>query len=180
MWTSRWNKESFRVGYSTTGADPADFIWLTDQPETVTSVDDSWKKREYAIPAAARHVCINYCTPENGYWFMVDDIYIGAPAATPAVRAARRADAAPADAPTFKNFDVYVDGAKVASTPATSHVVKGLAEGHHTARVVAVYIRTRRNRLPRQAQRHRPGRRRRRHISIAQSGSPRRALLQPR
>ncbi len=135
MWTSRWNKESFRVGYSTTGSDPADFIWLTDQPETVTSVDDSWKKREYAIPAAARHVCINYCTPENGYWFMVDDIYIGAPAATPA----RRADAAPADAPTFKNFDVYVDGAKVASTPATSHVVKGLAEGHHTARVVAVY-----------------------------------------
>lgn len=133
LWMERWNTEAFRVGYSTTGSAAADFIWLSDEPETITSVDASWKKREYAIPAAAKYVCINYCTPENGYWFMVDDLYIGAPDA--AGKPAREAAATP----TFKNFDVYVDDVKVASTEATSHVVSGLAEGSHKARVVAVY-----------------------------------------
>lgn len=128
-WGDRWNKESFRVGYSTTGKEASDFIWLSDDLETITSVNDTWQKKEYAIPAAAKYVCINYCTPDCGFWFMVDDIYLGPP------QAFREAAATP----TFKNFDVYIDGAKIASTDATSHQIPAMAEGTYTARVIAVY-----------------------------------------
>ena len=128
-WGELWNTEQFRVGYSTTGKDASDFIWLTDEPESVTTMDSSWTFKEYAIPAAAKYVCINYCTEHHGYWFMVDDISIAVPNAGKPRRVA----------PTFSNFDVYVDGNKVASTEATSYTVSGLAEGDHTASVVAVY-----------------------------------------
>ncbi len=129
-WGPLWNTEQFRVGYSTTGKEASDFIWLTDEPESVTSMGDIWSYKEYAIPAAAKYVCINYCTEKHGYWFMVDDITISVPN-TPSE--SRRV------APTFSNFDVYVDGNKVASTQATSYTVTGLEEGDHTASVVAVY-----------------------------------------
>lgn len=131
LWGSTlWNTEQFRVGYSTTGKEASDFIWLTDEPEVITSMDNSWTFKEYAIPAAAKYVCINYCTKDyNGFWFMVDDISIAMPNAGKPRRVA----------PTFSNFDVYVDGSKVASTEATSYTVTGLEEGDHTASVVAVY-----------------------------------------
>ena len=130
-WGDRWNTEKFRVGYSLTGNDTADFIWLSDEPESVTNNGDEWRKKEYAIPAAAKYVCINYCTPENGFWFMVDDIYIGKPLLS-AARAEEKEN-------TFLRFDVYVDGEKKDETEATSYVVSGLEDGDHTARVVAVY-----------------------------------------
>lgn len=128
-----WNHEEFRVGYSLTGKDVDDFIWIGgDTLDSVTSMGSSWVKKEYSIPADAKYVAINYCTRENGFWFMVDDIYIGTPQAAPALREQSQA-------PVFQHFDVYMDNVFVASTPATSHIITGLEEGLHKARVVAVY-----------------------------------------
>ncbi len=125
-----WNKESFHVGYSLTGNAPEDFIFLTDEPETVRTAADEWTRKEYSIPAEAKYVCIHYCTPSQGYWFMVDDLFIGtndAPAA------------APRKAVELQHFDVYVDDKKVASTVETTHKLMGLTNGSHIAKVVAVY-----------------------------------------
>ena len=128
-----WNTEQFYVGYSLTDNKPESFKWMTDTPEKVTTLADEWTKKEYSIPAAAKYVCIRYCTSECGYWFMVDDVFIGVEAAPSAV--AMRAGAIP----TFRAYDVYVDDVKVASTQETSHTVSGLATGQHVAKVVAVY-----------------------------------------
>ena len=128
-----WNKEQFRVGYSLTGREAADFKWFTDANEQVVSTGTSWVKKEYAVPADAKYVCIKYCTPQNGFWFMVDDVYIG-PAQTDG--AMRRAAA---EGPTFKTCDVYLDGAKVMTTTGNSHELLLVEDGDHKAKVVAVY-----------------------------------------
>lgn len=135
-----WNTESFHVGYSLTDNDRDSFIWLTDEPQTVTTAFDEWTKKEYSIPAAAKYVCIHYCTPSCGYWFMVDDIFIGVqsmPENAPA-----RVSAA---TPTFQAYEVYVDDVKVASTRETFYMLSGLAAGGHVAKVVAVYAEGRSN-----------------------------------
>lgn len=128
-----WNTEHFLVGYSTTDNQPESFKWMTDEPETVTTLSTEWTKKEYSMPKNAKYVCIRYCTPDCGFWFMVDDVFIGVESA-PAAAAAK----APA-APTFKAYDVYVDDVKMASTTETSHTITGLSAGSHVAKVVAVY-----------------------------------------
>lgn len=128
-----WNTEYFQVGYSTTDDVPECFIWMSDQPESVTTNFDEWKKKEYAMPKEARYVCIRYCTPSCGYWFMVDDVFIGVEA-----QRAESAIKAPAAA-TFQAYDVYIDDQKVASTVETSHILTGLSAGTHVAKVIARY-----------------------------------------
>lgn len=128
-----WNTEQFIVGYSTTDNEPESFIWMTDQPESVTTLADEWTKKEYSMPKDAKYVCIRYCTPDCGFWFMVDDVFIGVES-TSADFAAK----APA-APTFKAYDVYVDDLKMFSTVETSCILTGLPAGSHVAKVIAVY-----------------------------------------
>lgn len=128
-----WNREQFRVGYSTGGRNASDFVWFTDANEQIVSTDASWKKKEYAVPAAAKYVCIKYCTPENGFWFMVDDVYIGPARTDDAPLSTRSA------APSFKTFEVYLDDSKVMTTAGNSHELLEVAEGIHKAKVVAVY-----------------------------------------
>ncbi len=126
-----WNTEYFRVGYSVTGTDPDDFIWLTEEPEHITTTFNEWVKKAYAMPAEARYVCINYCTPSSGYWFMVDDIFIGIPA---------NASAAPARKPaTLRHYEVFIDNDRVATTTDTQCTVSHVTQGTHSARVTAVY-----------------------------------------
>lgn len=127
-----WNKEQFRVGYSTSGREAADFKWLTDANEQIVSTDNTWKLKEYAIPAAAKYVCIRYCTPSSGFWFMVDDVYIG-PART------EKGARAKAAAPKFKTFDIYLNEEKKATTEGNSHQLLNLEKGDYKAKVVAVY-----------------------------------------
>lgn len=123
--TDLWNKEKIRVGYSTTGKETSDFIWLTDIDETIR---DSWTLKSYNIPAAAKYVCIHYVTPENGYLLCVDDIFIGY--ATPASKAARKS--------AYTEYNVYLDNNKVGSTTATIYDLGVVADGYHTAKVTAV------------------------------------------
>ena len=129
-----WNTEYFQVGYSTSDDVPECFVWMTDQPESVTTTFDEWKKKEYAIPAEACYVCIRYCTPSCGFWFMVDDVFIGVESGAAASSAVKAPSAA-----TFQAFDIYIDDQKVASTVETSHTHIGLAAGTHVAKVVARY-----------------------------------------
>lgn len=62
--------DKFKVGYSTTGANPADFILFNNgNPYTPSTV---WAKFEYVIPAGAKHLAIN-CVSE-AVMLLVDDI----------------------------------------------------------------------------------------------------------
>lgn len=125
----KWNKEEFRVGYSTTDASPESFKWLTDENERVVTAFDEWVKKEYSMPADARYVCIHYCTPSEGFWFMVDDVFIGVE--NPA--------AVKAEASAVRSYEVLVDDVKVGSTVETSYVLTSVTPGQHVAKVVAVY-----------------------------------------
>ncbi len=60
----------FKVGYSSTGAAPADFILFNNGNPTATST--VWAKFEYVIPAGAKHLAIN-CVSE-AVMLLVDDI----------------------------------------------------------------------------------------------------------
>lgn len=132
FWGDPWNTEQFRVGYSTTGNSPEDFTWMSDEPQSVTNYGSEWTLKEYAIPAGAKYVCINYCTQENGFWFMVDDIYIGKPQFMAPARENE-------ESVEFNHFDVYLGNEKCGETKATSYKIASLSEGDYVASVVAVY-----------------------------------------
>lgn len=127
-----WNTEYFQVGYSKTDNNPDSFIWMTDEPEKVTTASTEWVKKEYSMPADAKYVCIRYCTPDCGFWFMVDDVFIG-------IENSAKAPKKEVKAPTFRSYDIYIDDKKVASTTESKHTEKGLEDGQHIAKVVAVY-----------------------------------------
>lgn len=123
----KWDKEEIRVGYSTAGNAKEDFVWLTKKNVVVTS---EWQQFAYTVPADAKYVCINYCTPSNGYLMCVDDVFIGKDSAS---GAPQRVAAAP------KEYAVYLDDVKVGTTAATSYELENVSIGQHTAKVTAVY-----------------------------------------
>ncbi len=127
----QWNTEKFQVGYSTTGNAAEDFIWMSDQPQSVTTTGDEWVKKEYSMPADAKYVCIHYMTPENGFMFFIDDVFIGIPSTSSAE--VHKASA------NFKYYEVYVDNEKVGSTTENQYVIEGLSNGLHSAKVISVY-----------------------------------------
>lgn len=129
-WDPLWNTEKFLVGYSLSGNTPDDFIWATDEPQSITTAFDEWKKMEYSIPAAAKYVCIRYVTPDQGYWFMVDDVFIGVE--NPAGARAK-------SEPNFLHYEVMVNDDIHGRTLETTHTVSGLPDGSHVAKVTAVY-----------------------------------------
>lgn len=128
-----WNTEYFQVGYSKTDNNPDSFIWMTDEPEHVTTMSTEWVKKEYSLPADAKYVCIHYCTPQDGFWFMVDDVFIGIENAPASIQRKEK------KVPTFRSYDVYVDDKKVASVTESKHTLLGLEDGQHVAKVFAVY-----------------------------------------
>lgn len=122
----KFDEEQIRVGYSTTGRDSTDFIWLTDKNEVVKS---AWRQHSYTLPAEAKYVCIHYCTPSKGYLMCLDNVFIGTgdnkiPSAAVA---------------GFKHYNVYLDETLVGSTMANSYKLVKLSKGQHTAKVTAVY-----------------------------------------
>ncbi|MEG1572078.1 MAG: choice-of-anchor J domain-containing protein, partial [Bacteroidales bacterium] len=69
------NIEKFHVGYSTTNNADSSFIPLTLKP---MSPPITWKKYKYEIPAEAKYVYIQNVA-DDGFIFMLDDIFIGDP-----------------------------------------------------------------------------------------------------
>jgi len=62
--------DEFKVGYSTTGALPQDFILFNGGNTTVPSLN--WAKYEYVIPPDAKHLAIN-CVSQ-AFMMLIDDI----------------------------------------------------------------------------------------------------------
>ena len=62
--------DSFKVGYSTTGTDAADFTFFNDGNPQSPSLN--WVKFEYDIPAGVKHLAIN-CVSQ-AFMMLVDDI----------------------------------------------------------------------------------------------------------
>ena len=63
--------EKFKVGYSTTGNDVADFTWLSPVNATATS----WTTYEAGIPQGAKYIAINYFS-NYLYYLYIDNIEI--------------------------------------------------------------------------------------------------------
>lgn len=131
--------EAFRVLYSTTDADKESFVVLQDS----TDVWSNWNKYSYNVPKEAKYVALQ-CISNGKRIFFVDDVAYGLPEAM-----GRAAAYAPAWAPAPKNinrapaldgaYEVYLDGVKVADTDDTEYVFENLANGKHTAGVIASY-----------------------------------------
>lgn len=61
--------DKFKVAYSATGSNPADFTFVSNTPTTPT---ENWARYQFNIPANAKHVAIN-CVSQ-AYMMLVDDI----------------------------------------------------------------------------------------------------------
>lgn len=124
-------EETLRVGYSTDGQQPEDFIWVGD-PVTVDYED--WRQITVNIPREARYVTIN-CVSKDNFYLAIDDIFIGAADKIPGLteNAPRKV------AGVAVEYDVHLDGEKVASTSETQYLLENLSTGSHIAGVVARY-----------------------------------------
>ncbi|RGN42968.1 MULTISPECIES: carboxypeptidase regulatory-like domain-containing protein [unclassified Bacteroides] len=121
------NYDKIRIGYSFTGKEETDFIWLTQTPIDIE--DDYWTPYSYTIPAGARYVTIN-CVSEHRMILLIDDIYIGTQT---------EGYISPTNGIGHHTYEIYLDGKKVATQNETTYLFTKLEDGNHTAGVKAVY-----------------------------------------
>lgn len=62
-----------KVGYSTTGYQPEDFIWITETPVELAA--DKWQNYTYSLASDVKYVAINNVS-DGGYVMMIDDVRI--------------------------------------------------------------------------------------------------------
>lgn len=124
-----YNPETIQVGYSETGCEPADFIWLDDN----RNVDAWWNEYSYDIPATAKYVTI-HCISENKRILFIDNVRLGLASLF------ENPLSAPKRMPRQQGaYEVYLDGAKVGETSETSWQLSGMSIGRHTVGVRGVY-----------------------------------------
>lgn len=87
------------VGYSTTGYQPEDFTWLTQDP--IELPEDRWNKYEYELGEEVRYVAIHNVS-DGGYILMIDNVDIVASSA--------------AKSRALNNFEVYLNGKSMGLT----------------------------------------------------------------
>lgn len=121
--------ETMQVGYSETGYEPSDFIWLTDNQR----VEGYWTEYTYDIPQTAKYVTIHSISDQCQI-FMVDYVRIGLPSLfeTPYYSPRRIPKAEGA-------YELFLDGEKVGETSETSYQLTALPLGRHTVGVRSVY-----------------------------------------
>lgn len=124
--------ETLMVGYSTTGKDAGDFIWVGD-PIIVDYHE--WNRITVDMPAEAKYVTIRCVSDIRNYLVAIDDIFIGAAENIPGLDIQAPAKVAG----SALGYEVYLDGDKVKSTTETSHLLENLSDGSHTAGVTARY-----------------------------------------
>lgn len=118
--------DPFNVGYSLTGIEPEDFIWVA---QNVVPSADNWNEYSYTIPADARYVTIN-CVSTDGFVLMIDDVLIGTKDKNKVCRIKEESNVV---------YEVYLDGKKVSETTDCKYLFAELTKGKHTAGVKAVY-----------------------------------------
>jgi len=130
--------ELIEVRYSTTGMEKEDFTHVamdvTKVRQTTGPVSSDYIYYELEIPAEARYVAIHHVSDQLRV-LSIDDVFVGIKPA-----AARRMAAPHHRMPALDGlYEVYLDGVKVADTDETSYVFAHVAQGHHTAGVLASY-----------------------------------------
>lgn len=116
--------ERMRVGYSMTGKDTGDFIWLHEEPYVEPPYME-WTRYAYEIPVDAKYVAIN-CISQDGFLLMVDAIELGM---------AREENLRPST-----RYEVYLDGELHTTLQGTtSYRFENLAQGTYRTGVKAVY-----------------------------------------
>ena len=130
---SSYAPETIQVGYSLTGSEPADFIWINDNEQISAQY---WMQYSYDVPAAAKYVAV-HCISKGATIFMLDDLKIGLPQYFGGYYAPRHsAMRAPHEEGAY---EVYVNGEFVAQTDATEYKFNGLPLGLNTLGVRASY-----------------------------------------
>ena len=127
-YTEDYGKELMNVGYSVTGNDATDFIWLNGEKPIEVPMGN-WTEYKYTIPAEAKYITIN-CVSNNIFVFMVDDIFIGVELPEGV------------DLNNMKeniSFEVYLDGEKINTTQQSNYLFSGLNKGKYKAGVKAVF-----------------------------------------
>lgn len=130
--------ETFEVLYSTTDARPESFVAVGDASQT----SSYYMQYSYDIPKEAKYVAI-HCTSDQMRVLRIDDVRFGLPEAmqapfylSPYAGVARK----PMRSPSLDGlYEVYLDGKLVAQQDETSYLFEGLANGTHTAGVLASY-----------------------------------------
>lgn len=118
--TATYGLERFNVLYSITGKAKADFTnKLTTGNYVQAPVE--WTKYTYTLPANAKYAAIQ-CVSNDAFAFFVDDIFIGTH-----------------ESKALSNYEVYLDGTKVATVTSTTHTFNDLTVGTHAAGVKAIY-----------------------------------------
>lgn len=121
--------ETIQVGYSESGNEPSDFIWLDDQ----LMVNGYWTEYSYNIPATARYITIhgisNQCT-----MLMIDNIRIGIPSMF------NQEYMAPFRKPMDEGtYEIFLDGEKVGQTAENTYMLNDIPLGTHSVGVRSVH-----------------------------------------
>lgn len=126
-----YGQEKIRIGYSTSGKEAGDFVWLTgDEPLAIPMGE--WKEYRYEIPASAKYVTLN-CVSDYLFLLMVDDMFIGIEVPENIDIDNIREDL---------SFEVYLDGSKVGTVAENNYTFHNLSTGIHKAGVKAVFAST--------------------------------------
>lgn len=103
-YTDKYGLERIRVGYSTTGKNPSDFTFISNEP--YEEVPDTWTLKEYVIPAEAKYVALN-CVSVDAFMLLIDDVYVGVNLIRPQAPGKNR----------VAGFNLYRNGERVNDTP---------------------------------------------------------------
>ena len=118
--TETYGLETFKIGYSTTGSNLSDFVFMTENVTTLTY----WTKFTYTIPAEAKYVTIRH--NHTGFALLIDDITLGV----------ETDGAIPAN-----GFTVYLNDEEVATGITNpEYQFTSLAAGSYTAGVQANFL----------------------------------------
>lgn len=119
--TSAYGNEPIMVGYSVTGDEQSDFIWLTEKP---IEVQPGWGEYKFNVPADTKHVAIRHLGVET-YLLFVDNVYVGPENAFTSV----------------EGYNVYKGSEKLNETLLTApkYIDYGLEDGSYAYNVEVVY-----------------------------------------
>ena len=142
--------ELIEVRYSTTGCEKEDFTQVvmkkTGVKSTLTETDYNYYELE--LPAEARYVAIHHVSDQLRV-LNIDDVFVGLKPAESHSSLHLPPSTFNLQPSTFNSprrmpalegqYEVYLDGRKVADTDATNYVFSHLTQGRHTAGVLASY-----------------------------------------
>ncbi|HOY39096.1 MAG TPA: C25 family cysteine peptidase [Bacteroidales bacterium] len=119
-YVSTYGLERFKVAYSTTGTQQANFTFVTTN---YIEAPVTWTLYTYTIPATAKYVAIQ-CVSADAFIFMLDDLYIGDGGGV-------------AEAPI--GYNVYCDNVFLGNAAGTNFTNSSATTGYHQYCVEAVY-----------------------------------------